>query len=217
MTRMKARPKGSGSPISDAILDGYAVAATPDLIARYEAFDTADLLAPVFDCLPAAATRVVDLGAGTGRDAAWFARAGHEVVAVEPVEPLRTAGMALHENLPICWIDDVLPLVVRLRRALPFGLVLANGVWHHLEPSDQTRAIARVARLLQPRGRMVMSLRHGPGPAGRHAFPVSAADIAAQAERVGLSLMRRVETGSIQPGSQAAGVKWAWLAFERAS
>lgn len=34
------------------ILEGYAAAATPELIERYEAFDPALLYAPVLDLLP---------------------------------------------------------------------------------------------------------------------------------------------------------------------
>lgn len=99
----------------DDILEGYAAAATPFLIARYDGFDPRQLYAPVLDLFPAAPVRVADIGAGTGRDAAWFARQGHGVLAVEPVKELREPGMALHARDGIEWLDDRLPHLAKRR------------------------------------------------------------------------------------------------------
>jgi len=46
--------------------------------------------------VPHTKSLVLDVGAGSGRDAAWFADQGHEVVAVEPAERLRELGRKLH-------------------------------------------------------------------------------------------------------------------------
>lgn len=80
----------------DDILEGYEAAAMPALIARFDAIPSEEIYAPVVDLMPTRPARVVDIGAGTGRDAAWFARQGHDVLAVEPVRALREAGIALH-------------------------------------------------------------------------------------------------------------------------
>ncbi|HYJ51710.1 MAG TPA: methyltransferase domain-containing protein [Allosphingosinicella sp.] len=87
------------------ILQGYAANAA-ELIPRFDALSTRDVLAPVAALLPARPSRVLDIGAGTGRDAAWLADQGHHVVAVEPVEELREAGMALHPSERIAWVKD---------------------------------------------------------------------------------------------------------------
>ncbi|MFZ4132946.1 class I SAM-dependent methyltransferase [Streptomyces koyangensis] len=63
--------------------------------------------------LPSAAGRAVDIGAGSGRDAAALAARGHEVVAVEPTPELRQVGRRLHGDAPIDWVDDALPALPR--------------------------------------------------------------------------------------------------------
>jgi protein-L-isoaspartate O-methyltransferase len=80
-----------------------------------------ELYASVLDLLPETAVRVADIGAGTGMDAAWFARQGHEVLAVEPVKELREAGMALHQDNKIKWPDDRLPNLAKAQMDGPLG------------------------------------------------------------------------------------------------
>lgn len=62
------------------------------LLDRYETVSAPDLHGPVADLLPAAPSQVLDVGAGSGRDAAWLAKMGHEVLAVEPSATFREAG-----------------------------------------------------------------------------------------------------------------------------
>ncbi len=45
----------------------------------------------VLHLIPTAPSRVLDVGAGMGRDTAALAALGHSVVAVEPVDELRAA------------------------------------------------------------------------------------------------------------------------------
>ena len=61
---------------------GYAEEA-PVLLERYETYDFEQIHAPVQHLLPTTPSRVLEIGAGTGRDAAAFVRMGHEVIAVE--------------------------------------------------------------------------------------------------------------------------------------
>ncbi len=194
------------------VLDGYAAAA-PLLIERFESFSSAELLEPVLDLIPRHPVRVADIGTGTGRDAAWLARQGHDVLAVEPVRELREAGRSLHHALPIAWLNDRLPALEQARRNAPFDLVLACGVWQHLDDDDRSRGMLSLAGLMAPDGTLIMSLRHGPGAAGRRVFPVTADATGELARQAGLSVIRRVERESIQPGNRAAGVRWTWLAF----
>ena len=68
----------------------------PELLKRYESVSFADHHRSVIHLIPATPGRVIDIGAGTGRDAAGFEALGHTVVAVEPTEELRRGAMALH-------------------------------------------------------------------------------------------------------------------------
>jgi protein-L-isoaspartate O-methyltransferase len=63
---------------------GWYEAHAPKLVGLYEAIDPAKLHSWLLGLAPTAPGAVLDIGAGTGRDAAWFARQGHDVIAVEP-------------------------------------------------------------------------------------------------------------------------------------
>ncbi|MET4700925.1 SAM-dependent methyltransferase [Constrictibacter sp. MBR-5] len=199
------------------ILAGYAAAATPELIARYEAVDCRTLYAAVLDLLPEMPVRVADIGAGTGRDAAWFARQGHQVLAVEPVRELREAGMALHRASDVAWLDDALPALERTQRRGPFGLVTLCGVWQHIDDAARGVATTALGRMVADGGLLVLSLRHGPGAPGRPVFPISPRYTVEAAVRSGFAPLREVEVGSLQPGNRAAEVRWTWLALRKAA
>lgn len=52
---------------------------------------------------------LLDVGAGSGGDANWFAAQGWDVVAAEPVSAMRAAATGRHASTSIRWIDDRLP------------------------------------------------------------------------------------------------------------
>lgn len=199
----------------DDILEGYAAAATPSLIARYESFDFQKLYAPVFDLMPEPPVRVADIGAGTGRDAAWLAAKGHRVLAIEPVRELRESGMKLHPSANVTWDDDRLPKLAKSRRRGPFEMIILCGVWQHIDENARGTAIATISCLTAIGGLVIMSLRHGPGALGRRVFPISTEKTIVAAERSGLSLLRQSQAESIQVENRAAGVHWTWLAFKK--
>lgn len=198
------------------ILDAYAAAANPAFIATYDDLPIEQIYAHVIDLFPQHPVQILDIGAGTGRDAAWFALRGHHVRAVEPVRELREAGQRMHPSDNIIWLDDRLPELTRLRRCAPFDFVLLGGVWQHLTDKARTIATPILAGLTARGGRLAMSLRHGEGVGGRHTFPIDTDATIAGAEACGLQLLRRREAASIQPGNKAMGVSWTWLVFEKA-
>jgi len=79
------------------VVAGYDSAATA-LVPEYERVSFENVHAPVLKWLPQSPAWVLDVGAGSGRDAAWFARKGHNVVAVEPSQQLRTVGEERHKS-----------------------------------------------------------------------------------------------------------------------
>jgi hypothetical protein len=89
--------------------ENYAEEA-PELLKRDESISFADHHRSVIHLIPTVPGRVLDIGAGTWRDAAGLVGLGHSVVAVEPTEELRRGAMVLH---PIA-----LPLPLGLRCSL---------------------------------------------------------------------------------------------------
>jgi protein-L-isoaspartate O-methyltransferase len=68
------------------------------LVPRYKAVRPEALHAWWRDLLPEASAALLDLGAGSGRDAAWLASLGHAVVAAEPSTAMRQQGERLHPD-----------------------------------------------------------------------------------------------------------------------
>lgn len=186
----------------------------PDLLKRYESIPFAEAQAGVMHLFPAAPCHVLDIGAGTGRDAAGFAALGHRVVAVEPTAAMREGAMALHPSPLIEWLDDSLPdLAVVRARGEQFDLVMMTAVWMHLDEGQRRRAMPNVAVLVKPDGLLCMTQRHGPVPSGRRMFEVLADETIALAQPLGLHCTLNRETG---PSLGQAGVSWTRLAFAKA-
>ncbi|WP_321490333.1 class I SAM-dependent methyltransferase [uncultured Hyphomonas sp.] len=196
---------------------GYAEQAD-DLFVRYEALSAAETHAHWRHLFPEPPARILDIGAGTGRDAAWLVSLGHSVLAVEPVEALRLRAAKVHPEPEIEWLDDKLPdLPDTHARGETFGMVMLNAVWMHLTAEERSTGMARVAALLAPGARLFMSLRHGPIPHGRRMFDVTGEDTIALAAPHGLTAISHVRRNSILSENQARGVEWTALVFEKPS
>jgi protein-L-isoaspartate O-methyltransferase len=193
--------------------EGYADEAEA-LVEQYESISFAEVQRDVLHLIPREPCRVLEIGSGTGRDAAGFAALGHSVLAVEPTEALRTRAMALHPSPLIEWVDDSLPdLSTLVTRGETFDVAMLTAVWMHLDEAQRRRAMPNVASLVRPGGVMIMSLRHGPVPRGRRMFTVSAEETTALTEAEGMRLVSKLEKpdGALK----RPGVSWVRLAFER--
>lgn len=197
------------------VLRGYAAAEV--LCSAWEGLSSEAVLAPVLGDLPTQPGRCLDLGAGSGRDAAWFSARGNQVWAVEPVAEFRAAGRRLHGAAAITWVDDTMPELTQVRAlGLRFDLILAIGVFHHLTPAAQHRGLSAALALLSEQGRLILSLRHGPTPAARPGHPVDTVALAATAMEQGVQVRRLIrDQPPIQPGNRAAGVRMDWLCLSR--
>ncbi len=196
--------------------EGYAAEADA-LAARYEDLRFADLHRTVLHLIPSAPCRALDIGAGTGRDAAALAAMGHAVVAAEPVAELRAKAAVLHPSPRIEWLDDALPDLPRLAaRGGRFDLVMLTAVWMHLDQNQRRQAMPKVARLVREGGGVaILSLRHGPVPSGRRMFDVSAEETAELAAVDGLGLVLRLDGQA--DAQRRPGVRWTRLAFRKAA
>ena len=199
-------------PVRVSGTENYAEEA-PELLKRYESISFADHHRSAMHLIPTAPGRVLDIGAGTGRDAAGFVALGHSVVAVEPTEELRRGAMLLHPSPLIEWLDDSLPDLAAVRpRCEEFDVVVLSAVWMHLDGLQRRHAMPNVAALVRNGGVMIMSLRHGPVPPGRRMFEVAAEETIALAQPLGLHCVLHQEA---EPSLRQAGVTWTRLAFRR--
>jgi SAM-dependent methyltransferase len=114
---------------------------------------------------------VLDIGAGSGRDAKHIAQLAAQthgtennvqIVAVEPANLLAELGANQTSGLKVKWLTDSLPaLSVITKQEVSFDLILLSAVWMHIPVSERARSMRKLANLLKPGGKLVISLRHG--------------------------------------------------------
>jgi protein-L-isoaspartate O-methyltransferase len=168
----------------------------------------------VVHLFPKTPSDVLDIGAGTGRDAAGFAALGHRVVAVEPVDSFRKAAQERCAHHNITWVDDGLPYLETLAsEKARFDLVMMTAVLMHLDEAHRAVALAAVAPLMKAGGLMILMLRHGPVPAGRTMFDVGGAEIRRLGDSLGLNCIFETEHGSAD--ANKVGVSWTRIALRK--
>ncbi|MCW8329846.1 methyltransferase domain-containing protein [Photobacterium sp. SDRW27] len=156
--------------------------------------------------------RVLDVGAGSGRDAKWFAEHGCDVFAVEPAESLRRLGQQHTEDLEVSWLDDMLPELKKvIDLGIRFDLILVSAVWMHIAKSERKRAFRKLANLLAANGKLVISLRHGSFSDGRTSHGVSVEELEQFAKDHALHVCHKSERYADAMGRD--DVQWQTVVF----
>jgi SAM-dependent methyltransferase len=105
--------------------------------------------------LPSTASRVLDVGAGRGRDTEALLLAGHQVTAVDLVAFAEWEELAVRHGARL----RVLSGDVRdLELGRDFDAVLDNGCLHHQHPHDYAAYLRILRGALRPGGVLVVSL-----------------------------------------------------------
>ncbi len=206
-TRARMNFEGYQHPMT--YYDAYA----EELVRRYEALEFEEVHADILDAVPNVASNVLDVGAGSGRDAAALARRGHRVVAVEPSEAMRREGRAIHGTGSFDWIDDQLPRldeVYRLNES--FDLILVSAVWMHVAPEDRDLAMQRLQGLLAPGGRLVITTRTVEFSGERTMYAVEPERMVQRALDHDLDVERQQTSSDLLGRSD---VSWSSLVFRR--
>src|SRR5690606_1506279 len=86
------------------------------LTTQYESVSSKEVFGSTASLMPSIPSFMLDVGSGSGRDAAWLAKLGHIVTAVEPSRGMRELAMRNHGHKPIKWVDDRLPYLSRVDR-----------------------------------------------------------------------------------------------------
>jgi SAM-dependent methyltransferase len=165
------------------------------LVIQYESLLFEDVHADLIAILPAPGATVLDIGAGSGRDAAWLAAKGYDVVAVEPSEAMLANARAKHRSSRIQWLSDSLPDLAKVRRlGFSFDLILLSAVWMHIPPAARQRALRKLATLLAPKGRIAISLRLGAPDTERAMYEVSLPELTGLAQQFGLRIVHTTDS-----------------------
>ena len=178
---------------------------------QYESVKAQDVHSWLVDRLPRSSASVLDVGAGSGRDAAWLSSLGFDVIAVEPSKSMRELAIKTHGNSAFRLVDDAMPSLEKVSRlGLSFDVILVSAVWMHLPLSDRPRAFRKLINLLKPGGLLAITLRDGALDQKRSFNPVNREEIEALAKSHGAF----VEFCSDQKDQlKRSGVNWIQMAI----
>lgn len=165
--------------------------------------------------------RVLDIGCGTGRDAARLLANGFDAYGIEPVAAFRDAAKAAHPELVGRISDGALP---HIRDAFggDFDGILCTAVLMHLPDTDLLDAALSIRRLLKANGRLLLSLPASRGDVqagnrdagGRLFSPYAADEVSLLFERLGFAPIGRWSSEDVLGRS---GTSWVTLLLERRS
>jgi SAM-dependent methyltransferase len=177
----------------------------------YESLKFEDVHADWLALLPKGGD-AIDIGAGSGRDAAKLAARGFTVFAIEPASALLTLAQGAHTAANIRWFNDQLPLLATLPKTQTFDLILLSAVWMHLTPKEQADSWPQLIKHLRPEGLLVFTLRLGEFTDGRSGYPVDLEQLNKTADEYGLTL---VKTSTHLDKLKRENITWQTLVFQR--
>jgi SAM-dependent methyltransferase len=185
------------------------------LLERYEQVSFERVHADLLILLPKTPGHALDVGAGSGRDAAWLSRRGWDVVAAEPSSALREGALRIHAHERIRWINDSLPhLEETARMNRTFDLILLSAIWMHVPPSQEEPAIHTLAKLAKPGALLNITVRTGGSKAQRGFYATDIARLKRRAAKWGFEIIS--ETAN-RDALRRSDVRWKSLIFKRNS
>lgn len=96
-----------------------------------------------------------------------------------------------------------------------FDLIMITAVFMHLDAEQRAQTIKVLATLLSSKGRIAMSLRHGPVPKGRRMFDIGRAEVEKLAAENGLRLHPDVARENTADPFAREGISWSNYVLER--
>lgn len=120
---------------------------------RYSSLTFSDVHANLLESLPPPPRRVLDVGAGIGRDTLELYRLGYFVTACEPTKAFRLIGKCRSVDTAIVWVNDKLPyLNAVLGFRSQYDVILVSAVWMHLSETERLQSLATIKKLLTEDG-----------------------------------------------------------------
>jgi SAM-dependent methyltransferase len=186
--------------------------------ARYRALDTSAWRRLYGEVFPAGG-RVLDVGAGSGRDVALLIAMGFDAWGLEPAEQMCAEAVRAFPELA----GKILPLGLPLPESAELGGlfdgVVCSAVLMHVPEVRQFNAAFNLKRLLKENGRLLISVPGArPGlddkdrdETGRLFKPLQPDYLILLFERLGFQLLRQWEEAD---GLGRSGVRWNSFLFE---
>ena len=180
----------------------------------YESLSFSKLHRSILKLLPEKGAECLDVGAGSGRDAAALARRGYNVTAVEPSLGLLELAKEHHHHPRIRWIQDSLPQLESLiTQEHQYDFILLSAVWMHIASEDRPKALSTLARLLKPKGRLALTIRLGQPSSDRLMYPVDLDEILLISKK--FNLWPIYVSRSTSDSLKRESVKWKKVVLEK--
>jgi len=156
--------------------------------------------------------KILDIGSGSGRDAAIFAAKGYEVVAVEPADELRALAEQKHSRSSIRWSGDRLPDLKQFAEIADiFDHIHLSAVIFHLPLSETRKVLQNCHRLLKRGGTLFVGLRIGPSDPARPMFNVDKEWVLSQSK----DLFDLIDWMHSEDDHKRADVEWHRLMLKK--
>jgi len=187
--------------------------------ARYESADMSHLDHLLLRHLPERGARVLELGCGSGREAAFLHRSGYDVRGVDASQPMIEEALRRHPELAGRLSCGAVPLPEHSPLLSDsFDAIIAIALLMHVPDAELFETILQCKRMLRPSGVVFISVSvaraggdaEGRDP-GRRLFrerPVE--ELQLLFERLGFRLAARYQT----PDSLERGMLWHALVFQ---
>lgn len=176
------------------------------LARRFDSVAFEQVHSELFDQFPPLPGTILDVGAGSGRDAYALERMGYEVTAVEPAAALRKIGR--ERTTDIEWIDDRLPQLSLLHRQTKhFDFILCSAVLMSIAAEELVPSFASMASLLRREGRLSVSMRENAPDDAEAFYNHSDQDILDAAAAARLNCVKQTTA------SDAIGRGFLWRSF----
>jgi SAM-dependent methyltransferase len=199
--------------------------ATTEFYQRYVAESTIQgesaqsAISGYFEIAFKAGGKVLDVGAGSGRDLAVLHQLGFEAYGVEPNESMRSYALGIHPELLGRLQAGTLPQIGN-PFATQFDGIVCSAVMMHIPETDLRKSLASMCALLNPGGRLLVSFPHKEDPSalegerdldGRYFKNHSSESVMASTAECGLSHIGRWDS---IVGQGHDTTLWATLLFE---
>ncbi len=190
------------------------------IVAGYEAVDLSASVYRLVRRLPAAA-RILELGSGSGRDAAFLLDRGFDVTALDGSQAMAERAATFHPELAGRIRVHRLPAPLPFADAA-FDAVISLATLMHLPVSAIPDVLAECHRVLRPGGRFAISVpterpgldEAGRDEGGRYFTVIGADDWAGLIRDAGFE---RVEEWCSADAAGRGGIRWWTGVWERES
>ncbi|WP_319560699.1 class I SAM-dependent methyltransferase [Marispirochaeta sp.] len=192
-----------------------------ELARRYEQAEVPDLHLALQKTFPAA-SRLLEIGCGTGREASFMYSRGYDIICIEPSRPMLEEALCRHPELENRLFEGYVPgkLPEDLNTGESYDGVYAVASLMHLQQKELAPVFKLIRKLLKPGGGFLFSvplsrpdlIESGYDTVGRFFLLISEDEWICRLEEAGF---RNIRTASNPDGMGRGSITWLTCVGEK--